>query len=101
MVDNARGKDDDKWRMGDMFALSGVARGDGCKCWASMLNLSGSDFPNSGDFGGVLPGCCNLLNVTVHTQCSSTIYEYTNDKLLSSHHISATLHKNRRLEASI
>ena len=29
LVDDARGRDDGKWRMRDMFALSSVARDDG------------------------------------------------------------------------
>jgi hypothetical protein len=62
LVGDVRGRDDDKWRTRDMFALSSAARGDGWKRLETLgqdeLNPHGSDGSDrhskstkSGDFG--------------------------------------------------
>jgi hypothetical protein len=73
LVDDVRGRDDDKRRTRDMFALSSVARGDdwtvtgsaGSSGHRDELNLHGSDILKA-RIPAISAACCYLLNVNVH-----------------------------------
>jgi hypothetical protein len=83
LVDDIRGRDDDKWRTRDMFALSSVARGAGdagtLGQMADPLNPHGSDILKA-RIPAIPAGFCYLLNVNVHIRYSSTVYEDPDDK---------------------
>ena len=85
LVDDVRGKYDDKWRTRDMFALSSVARGDGWVRTESTepIRIRHPKSANSDDFGWVLLFIeCEYAHTVQH---SGTVYEclyysYSNDK---------------------